>query len=173
MCDLGSGDGSVVIRAAKETPLQSCWGVELNYWLVLYSRFSAFQNGVHSRCKFVRKDLWKTDYSKTDILVVIAVPDMMPLIESKIACKLSPDALVICVRFPLSSWKSSPELLPSHIIEGDGGPVDGIWAYRVSDNLNRVYCDNLTPDSSSSNFSSNSNSSHIVNSNHSRLLDFS
>ena len=34
-------------------------GVELNLWLVLYSRWKALWSGVHRDTQFHRKDLWK------------------------------------------------------------------------------------------------------------------
>ena len=48
-----------VIAAAKQG--HYAVGYELNLWLVLYSRWKAFTNGVHKRTEFYRKDLWKVN----------------------------------------------------------------------------------------------------------------
>ena len=38
-------------------------GVELNRWLVYYSRLSAWRAGVRSNTHFLRHDLWKHNMS--------------------------------------------------------------------------------------------------------------
>ncbi|OCT57205.1 hypothetical protein XELAEV_18003849mg [Xenopus laevis] len=55
--DIGSGDGRIVIAAAKEG-FQAV-GYELNPWLVWYSRFRAWREGVHHHTRFYVSDLWK------------------------------------------------------------------------------------------------------------------
>lgn len=51
LVDLGSGDGRIVIEAAKKG--YEAVGYEINPWLVLYSRHLAKKQGVADSCKFV------------------------------------------------------------------------------------------------------------------------
>jgi len=53
-----------VLEAAKHG--FSATGVELNPWLVLFSKFQAFRLGVSSKARFERRDMWKTDLLKYD-----------------------------------------------------------------------------------------------------------
>ncbi|KAM7149816.1 ATP synthase subunit C lysine N-methyltransferase isoform 2-T2 [Molossus nigricans] len=55
--DIGSGDGRIVIAAAKEG--FTAVGYELNPWLVWYSRYRAWREGVQHLAKFYISDLWK------------------------------------------------------------------------------------------------------------------
>ncbi|XP_063476008.1 ATP synthase subunit C lysine N-methyltransferase isoform X6 [Symphalangus syndactylus] len=57
LVDIGSGDGRIVIAAAKEG--FTAVGYELNPWLVWYSRYRAWREGVHGSAKFYISDLWK------------------------------------------------------------------------------------------------------------------
>ncbi|KAF2977911.1 hypothetical protein EK904_008430 [Melospiza melodia maxima] len=57
LVDIGSGDGRIVIAAAKKG-FQAV-GYELNPWLVWYSRYRAWRDGVHQNAKFYISDLWK------------------------------------------------------------------------------------------------------------------
>lgn len=57
LVDLGSGDGRIVIEAAR-LGLRS-EGLELNPWLVAYSRWKAYRAGVSASTSFHAKDLWK------------------------------------------------------------------------------------------------------------------
>ena len=54
MVDLGSGDGCLVIAAAKELGMRGV-GIELNPWLVWWARAKARWHGVSSLCTFHTK----------------------------------------------------------------------------------------------------------------------
>ena len=47
------------------------YGVELNLWLVLYSRYQAWKNGIKN-VKFYRKDLWKVVCKVIDIYFILS-----------------------------------------------------------------------------------------------------
>ncbi|XP_073772276.1 uncharacterized protein isoform X1 [Danio rerio] len=57
LVDIGSGDGRIVIAAAKRG--FKAVGFELNPWLVWYSRYKAWREGVHHTTSFYISDLWK------------------------------------------------------------------------------------------------------------------
>lgn len=54
-------------------------GVELNPWLVQYSRVAALTNGVSKATSFYRKDLWKFDVSAYKHIVIFGVEQMVIL----------------------------------------------------------------------------------------------
>ncbi|XP_073534469.1 ATP synthase subunit C lysine N-methyltransferase isoform X2 [Phyllobates terribilis] len=101
--DIGSGDGRIVIAAAKKG-FQAV-GYELNPWLVWYSRYKAWKEGVHQNTKFHISDLWK-----------------MPLLEKKLQIELSLTSRVIACRFPFPNW------IPDHI---SGHGIDTVWVYDM------------------------------------------
>lgn len=116
--DLGSGDGRIVIEAAKNGFLAE--GVELNFWLVLYSRWSAWQQGVNDRTRFLRQDLWKVDLSTYNNVVIFGIQEMMEELERKADRELSPTASIIACRFPL------PNRMPTAVV---GSGIDTVWIY--------------------------------------------
>ncbi|XP_018566662.1 protein FAM173B [Anoplophora glabripennis] len=118
LLDLGSGDGRIVLEAAKNKFVSH--GVELNPWLVLYSKFDAFKQGLSDNTKFHRKDLWKYDVSKYNNIVIFGVEQMMADLEKKLQkeCK---NCKVIACRFPL------PNLIPEKTI---GQGIDKVWVYN-------------------------------------------
>uniref|UniRef100_A0A250XWH5 ATP synthase subunit C lysine N-methyltransferase n=1 Tax=Castor canadensis TaxID=51338 RepID=A0A250XWH5_CASCN len=119
--DIGSGDGRIVIAAAKEG--FTAVGYELNPWLVWYSRYRAWREGVHGSAKFYISDLWKVTLSQCSNVVIFGVPQMMPQLEKKLEVELENDARVIACRFPFPHWT------PDHVT-GEG--IDTVWAYDVS-----------------------------------------
>ncbi|NXV89431.1 F173B methyltransferase, partial [Calonectris borealis] len=75
LVDIGSGDGRIVIAAAKRG--FKAVGYELNPWLVWYSRYRAWRDGVHQNTKFYISDLWKVSFSHYANVVVFGVPQMV------------------------------------------------------------------------------------------------
>lgn len=52
-------------------------GVELNPWLVQYSRCSALVNGVSRKTAFYRKDLWTFNVTDYNHIVIFGVEQMV------------------------------------------------------------------------------------------------
>ncbi|XP_062466829.1 ATP synthase subunit C lysine N-methyltransferase isoform X2 [Pezoporus occidentalis] len=103
LVDIGSGDGRIVIAAAKMG--FKAVGYELNPWLVWYSRYRAWRDGVHHNTRFYISDLWK-----------------MPQLEKKLEEELECNARIIACRFPFPCW------IPDHTT-GEG--IDTVWAYDL------------------------------------------
>lgn len=118
LVDIGSGDGRIVIAAAKRGFQAS--GFELNPWLVWYSRYKAWREGVHSSTSFYISDLWKVSFAQYSNVVIFGVPQMMDQLELKLASELSTTAKVVACRFPFPTW------VPEHTA-GEG--IDTVWVY--------------------------------------------
>ena len=124
LIDLGSGNGCLVVAAAQALPVRGV-GVELNPWLVWWSRWQAFRAGVSKYCSFQVRDLWSTDLSQYDTIVVCGVPDMMPPLADKLRHEMKPDAILIAGRFKMESWT------PTHtLLDSSSDAVDGVWVYH-------------------------------------------
>ncbi|CAM9136251.1 unnamed protein product, partial [Lampetra planeri] len=118
LVDIGSGDGRIVISAALQGFQAS--GLELNPWLVWFSRCRALRAGVHHRTSFHISDLWKVNLSQYSNVVIFGVPQMMDELEQKLADELEVTAKVVACRFPFPSW--APERTA-----GEG--IDTVWLY--------------------------------------------
>ncbi|XP_054458619.1 ATP synthase subunit C lysine N-methyltransferase isoform X2 [Anoplopoma fimbria] len=118
LVDIGSGDGRIVIAAAKHGFQAS--GFELNPWLVWYSRYKALREGVHRSTSFHISDLWKVSFAQYSNVVIFGVPQMMDQLELKLARELPNTAKVVACRFPFPSW------VPEHTA-GEG--IDTVWVY--------------------------------------------
>ncbi|KAM8727330.1 ATP synthase subunit C lysine N-methyltransferase-like [Acanthopagrus schlegelii] len=118
LVDIGSGDGRIVIAAAKHGFRAS--GFELNPWLVWYSRLKAWREGVHHSTSFHISDLWKVSFAQYSNVVIFGVPQMMEQLELKLATELPNTAKVVACRFPFPTW------VPEHT---DGEGIDTVWVY--------------------------------------------
>ncbi|XP_012683385.1 protein FAM173B-like [Clupea harengus] len=118
LVDIGSGDGRIVIAAAKKG--FRAVGFELNPWLVWYSRYRAWREGVHHSTSFYISDLWKVSFAQYSNVVIFGVPQMMEKLEDKLGRELQSSARVVACRFPFPSW------VPDDTA-GEG--IDTVWVY--------------------------------------------
>lgn len=118
LVDIGSGDGRIVIAAAKQGFKAS--GFELNPWLVWYSRYKAWKEGVHHSTSFHISDLWKVSFAQYSNVVIFGVPQMLEKLEIKLTNELPNSAKVVACRFPFPTW------IPEQTV-GEG--IDTVWVY--------------------------------------------
>jgi len=118
--DIGSGDGRIVLAAAKQGFFAT--GVELNRWLVYYSRLRARLEGLSSKTGFYRTDLWKHNLKQYDNIVIFGVEQMMADLEKKMLTEVKSDSLVVACRFQFPGLKPIKEI---------GSGVDTVWTYKI------------------------------------------
>ena len=74
LIDLGSGDGRVVISAARIGA--RAIGVELDAGLVELSRRNAAEAGVADLTEFIAADLFAFDFSPATVITMFLLPDL-------------------------------------------------------------------------------------------------
>jgi len=103
LIDLGSGDGRIVLTAAKVFGARG-FGVEIRDDLVRQANAAARAQGVADRVHFVKADLFKTDISRASVLTLYLLPDTVNLLRDKLATELRPGTRVISHDYPLGGW---------------------------------------------------------------------
>src|SRR5436853_7696919 len=100
--DLGSGDGRTVITAAKRGA--RALGVEYNPDMVALSERNAAKEGVSARAKFVKADLFETDFSKASVITMFLLPDINLKLRPKIL-GLKPGTRIVSNTFTMGEWE--------------------------------------------------------------------
>ena len=122
--DLGSGDGRVVIMAAKEFGARAV-GVELRGDLVKRALNEVMKLHLESRVKIVQDDLFKVDVNPADIVTLYLTTSANKKIKPKLESELKPGARVVSHDYAIPGWKTfkvnkfceNPRLgYPSHTI---------------------------------------------------------
>jgi ubiquinone/menaquinone biosynthesis C-methylase UbiE len=99
--DLGSGDGRMVIAAAKRGARSL--GVEYNPDMVKLSRQAAIDAGVADRATFVQGDMFEADISKATVLALFLLPDNLRRLEPKFRA-LRPGTRIVVNTFGVPDW---------------------------------------------------------------------
>lgn len=101
--DLGSGDGRTVITAAKRGA--RAMGVEYNPDMVAYSTRAAAKEGLAGKVKFMKADLFETDFSEATVVTMYLLPDINLKLRPKIL-DLKPGTRVVSHAFDMGEWKA-------------------------------------------------------------------
>jgi len=101
--DLGSGDGRIVLTAAKVFGARG-FGVEIQAPLVKLSNEAAQREGLADRVTFLTQDLFKTDISQATVLTMYLLPNTVNLLKDKLLTELRPGTRVLSHDYPLAGW---------------------------------------------------------------------
>ena len=101
--DLGSGDGRIVILAAKRFGARGL-GIEIRDDLIEKSRAAAAAAGVSDRAAFRNQDLFKTDLSPANVVTLYLLPDVNLQLRPKLL-QLRPGTRVVSHDFDMGDWE--------------------------------------------------------------------
>jgi len=102
--DLGSGDGRIVIAAAKQFGARGL-GVEIDSRLVAQSRENARRAGVAGRVTFEEGDVLRADLGRATVVTLYLLPFLMDKLEPKLLQELRPGTRIVSHAFPMPGWK--------------------------------------------------------------------
>jgi SAM-dependent methyltransferase len=107
--DLGSGDGRIVIVAAKRFGARGL-GVDIDPQLVRQSRENAARAGVGARAKFAVQDLFKTDLSPASVVTLYLLPEVNLALRPALLA-LKPGTRVVSHDWDMADWKPDRTLV--------------------------------------------------------------
>ncbi|MBI2022203.1 hypothetical protein HYS93_05000 [Candidatus Daviesbacteria bacterium] len=105
--ELGSGDGRVVIEAAKLGA--EAYGIEQSWLRVWYSRFKAFRQHL-KKIQFYHGNIFDRQYFPADVVYIYLLPQGTQKLEKKLQQELKKDALIITQKYHFKKWKAFRKL---------------------------------------------------------------
>jgi hypothetical protein len=116
--DLGSGDGRMVITAAKEYGARG-FGVDHDARLVQLANANAAKAGVADRAVFYARDLYKTDVRRATVMSIYLLPEVNLMVRPKLLRELRPGTRLVSHDYDFGEWK--PDAL--FTLDAPGKPV--------------------------------------------------
>ena len=133
--DLGSGDGRIVLTAAKANSKLKGWGVDIDEKLVHESNAEAKKLGVADRVQFYQRDVFDADISGATVITMWMWPEMQRMLRTKILHEAKPGTRVLTNIWGMGdSWKSD------RLDQLDNSPVhlwivparvEGYWTWEL------------------------------------------
>ena len=111
--DLGSGDGRIVIIAAKEFHAKSV-GIEKNRLLVWLSRWIIGRNNLQNKIKIIRGDIFKQDLRNADVILMYLSHKLTQKLKPKFEKELKKGARIISASHPITGWEAIGKIKTGH-----------------------------------------------------------
>jgi SAM-dependent methyltransferase len=132
--DLGSGDGRVVIQAARRYGVRAV-GVERDSALVRFARDAAQREGVDDRVRFEEQDIFEADLRPASVVTMYLLPRLLVELAPKLRAELAPGSRIVSHDFPMEGWP--PESIDSFESEEKaqamGIGTTQLFLYRTAD----------------------------------------
>ena len=142
LIDLGSGDGRIVITAAKKHGARG-FGVDLNPERIKESNENARSAGVTDRVSFVQQDLFATDLSEATVITMYLLPRVNVELRPRLL-ELKPGTRLVSHDFSMGDWRADTQFAMDtrDKYSGAGGSsevyfwvvparVAGVWRWQI------------------------------------------
>src|SRR3954468_8814303 len=106
--DLGSGDGRIVIAAAKKYGARGV-GIELDPELIRRSNSAARKANVSDKVRFITEDIFKADLSEATVVTLYLSPSTNLRLRERLRRDLRPGTRIVSHRFDMGDWKPEQE----------------------------------------------------------------
>ena len=121
LVDLGSGDGRIVIEAARRFGAKGL-GVDIDPQLVELARANAKRAGVESLASFEVKDLFETDLRGVSVVTTYLLPEVNLKLLPRFIDQLKPGARIVTHDYDLGPWPFD-EMIELALAEKMVGPL--------------------------------------------------
>ena len=101
--DLGSGDGRIVLAAARRGA--RAVGFELNSDLVQLSNEEAQRQGLSDRAEFFVKDIFQSDLAPASVLTTYLLPHLNVRVRPQLLRQMKPGSRVVTYAFHMGEWQ--------------------------------------------------------------------
>jgi hypothetical protein len=126
--DLGSGDGRIVITAAKKYGARG-FGVDLDTYLLKMANENAKKEGITDRARFVEQNLFETDLSPATVVSTYLLPEMNQRLRPKLLA-LKPGTRVVAHDYAMGDWDPDQEktlIVPEKVVGDPGKSYVFMW----------------------------------------------
>jgi SAM-dependent methyltransferase len=101
--DLGSGDGRIVITAAKRFGARGV-GIEINPDLIREASENAGQAGVAHLVRFAEADFFTSDLREATVVTLYLLPEVNRQLLPKLLAELRPGTRIVSYKYDLGDW---------------------------------------------------------------------
>lgn len=103
LIDLGSGDGRIVITAAKEFKARG-FGVDYDQRLVSLANANARKAGVSDRANFFEQNIFKTDLGGASVVTMYLLPEYNAVLKPRLLA-LRPGTRIVSHDYGIDDWE--------------------------------------------------------------------
>lgn len=139
--DLGSGDGRLVVTAARDLKVKKGVGVDLDPVRIAEANENAKKAGVADRVTFHQGDLFQLDFKDASVVTMYLLPEVNLKLRPKILDELKPGSRIVSHAFTMGDWQPDKhEVVDSRNIYLWIVPakVAGAWEWKTGADAYRI-----------------------------------
>jgi len=102
--DLGSGDGRIVITAAKQFGTRGV-GIDIDPERIKDANENAKKAGVTDRTRFILGDIFEADFRAATVVTMYLLPEVNMRLRPKLLSDLRPGTRIVSHNYDLGDWK--------------------------------------------------------------------
>ncbi len=131
--DLGSGDGRIVIAAARDFGARAV-GVEIDRNLIQESERNAESAGVSGRVRFIQQDLFQADITEATVVTLFLLPGVNVILAPKLLKELRPGTRIVSYWYDMGEWQPDKTIridtlaVYYWVVPAD---VGGMWTLQI------------------------------------------
>lgn len=130
LVDLGSGDGRIVVTAAKKFGTRG-YGVDLDPQRIEEANANARAAGVADKVAFYRRDLFDTDLSQATVITMYLLPQVNLALRPRLL-DLKPGTRIVSHDFSMNDWQPDQHVsMPAPDKYGGSGGTSDIYLWVV------------------------------------------
>lgn len=132
VADLGSGDGRLVIAAARDYGARGL-GIELDPGLVEESRANARKEGVADRVAFRQGDVLTADYRDATVVTIYLLPNLVEQLKPRLL-QLKPGTRIVAHDYGFADWQPDRRVVISknYLLYVVPASVSGRWRLQAA-----------------------------------------
>ncbi|MGQ0751942.1 MAG: SAM-dependent methyltransferase [Betaproteobacteria bacterium] len=131
--DLGSGDGRIVIAAAKKYGARGL-GVDIDSALVETARREAQRQGVSDKVSFANRNLFITDIRDATVITMYLYPQVIMQLRPRLLKELKPGTRIVSHEFTLDEWQPDAKVTVPVPDKPYGAPYSEVYLWIVPAN---------------------------------------
>lgn len=101
--DLGSGDGRLVIEAAKRGAIGH--GIEIDPNRIIEAQTNALKEGVTDRVVFVKGDIFEANFSEASVITLYLLPKINRKLGPELLDQLDPGTRIVSHNYGIGNWQ--------------------------------------------------------------------
>ena len=102
--DLGSGDGRIVIAAARNFGARGV-GIDIDPERISESNDNAVEAGVTDKVEFIEADLFKSDFSEASVVTLYLLGRLNEKLKPMLMQQLKPGTRIVSHAFDMGDWE--------------------------------------------------------------------
>ena len=107
--DLGSGDGRILITAAKKYGTRGI-GIDIDHQRIEQAKQKALNNCVSEQLKFYNQDLFTSNFAEATVIFIYLLPHLNLRLRPQLWKQLKPGTKIISRDFNMGDWQPLKQL---------------------------------------------------------------